>query len=68
MTFVVIRRIGVGVSPVLRDLISPHISPGSGILGQSGKAGWAIARRSIAVAMVQGGLCKLQSQMVPKTG
>jgi hypothetical protein len=47
---------------------SPHVSPGSGILGQAGKAGWAIDRRIIAVAMIQGGSPKMRSQIVPKTG
>jgi hypothetical protein len=27
--------------------INPHFSPGSGILGQAGKAGWTIGRRGI---------------------
>jgi len=36
------------------------------ISGQAGKAGWMIGRRSIAVAMVQGGSFKMQSQMGQK--
>ena len=32
---------------------SPQFSPGFGILGRSGKAGWPTARKPIAVAMGQ---------------
>jgi hypothetical protein len=47
---------------------NPHISPGSGILGQTGKVDWSITRGSIAVAMVQGRSTEIRSQIVPKTG
>jgi hypothetical protein len=30
-------------------LVNPHFSPGSGILGQAGKAGWMISRRGIVI-------------------
>ena len=33
---------------------SPHFSPGFGISGQAGAAGWPIGRRGIAIAMAQG--------------
>jgi hypothetical protein len=33
-------------------IFNPYFTPGFGILGQAGKAGWMIARQSIAVAMV----------------
>ena len=36
--------------------------------GQAGKAGWTIACRIIAIAMVQRGSFKMRSQIVPKTG
>jgi hypothetical protein len=40
---------------------------GFGIYGQTGKAGWAIARGFIAIAMDQGGSCKMCRQVVHKT-
>jgi len=40
---------------------------GFGFYGQAGKAGWAIARRFIAIAMDQGGSSKMRSQIVHKT-
>ena len=39
--------------------VNPDFSPGFGILGQAGEAGWSIARRGIAVAMAQGGSAKM---------
>jgi hypothetical protein len=30
-------------------MFNPHFSPGSGILGQAGKAGWTIGRRGIVI-------------------
>ncbi len=35
----------------LKGCYNPHFSPGFGILGQAGEAGWTIGRRTIAVAM-----------------
>jgi hypothetical protein len=50
--------------------VSPHFSPGSGILGQAGKAGWTIGRRGIVIlhrlSMYQGRSFKMRSQLVPK--
>ncbi len=46
---------------------SPNFSPGFGILGQAGKAGWLIPCRGIAVAMAQEGSAKMQGQIGPKT-
>jgi hypothetical protein len=40
---------------------------GFGIYGQTGKAGWAIARGFIAIAMDQGGSFKMCRQVVHKT-
>jgi len=45
---------------------SPDVSPGFGILGQSGKAGRAIGRRSIVDTMAQGRSFKMRSQIGPK--
>ena len=37
----------IGQKPPLKlQEVSPHISPGSGVLGQAGKVGWMIALRT----------------------
>ncbi len=44
---------------------SPHFSPGFGILGQAGEAGWTIGRRSIAVAMGETDIGKGSENLFP---
>jgi hypothetical protein len=39
---------------------------GNEVQGKYGKQGWSIARRCIAVAMDQGGLIKIGSQIFPE--
>jgi len=47
--------------------LSPHISPGFGIFGRSGEAGWTIGRRGIAHSMAQGRSSRMRSQIGQKT-
>ena len=58
-----ITDVGLVLNAVLlakaAEIVSPHISPGFGILGQSIDTGWVIVCRTIAMAMVQGGSLRM---------